>query len=713
MSDASTRESRRLFGWIGRGKPDTQLARQRLQEGTPRPIRVEDLEAVDPDLSKAPGLEQWQELVLLYADRIPIVGAATRYYEESTKRVRFYLVNKDTDEAIDADANLSQAAQVIEILNAYRDELARAVGLRFLIGESRHTLDINDKELVTRGAGELYWKGAGYVVKNRKGKEEDLDDHLEAWRSYDPDRKWSDLATSSHKSMLDIMEAFVIAYAEERAVSIRLALNTGIVGISEDVFAVGGGDEDAVNSEGSSQGAQLEMRFSQMLAMTIRNPRDAASFVPPVLVTPSGQKVSDMISHVPIAAERDKRKIAERIDMLKEEYAVGTDLPADVAKGFLADMNHWNGAIVDESAYKNYLAPKIQSVVRDAFEAIAEALDIDVTGLSVGIDNSQLLSPKDKTQDAFKAHESRLISDDAARKHTGFTDDDKPSPEHPNTYEAPEPLFNQGSGDASGESDAASTTIAAAAKRTNLTKFNKEVTKARYKFEAELRGAVLEAAAELVNDDGIVASADALDSITAAADPGSTDPIERLAAKITSVVRRGQQGIGLAASRGLATRRATDWYERHEARLAAQADRAGVEGSRLIQNWLVSKQAKAIPGREAYGIARSIESTAAGGPASMSSRGEPTRARPRVILEDTDFLEMVREGGSAEPVYSWEHGSPPQPFAPHVDLEGETWTADEEREVLDNPNDFPPSAIFHPGDHDGCTCRYDIEFQEV
>lgn len=675
------------------GRP---FARQHLQTGRVVVDTGEEPET-DDKVKKSPGLQQWQELTLTYADKVPIVSAGARYYEDSTKRVRFYLQDADTEEAIEGT---NSADAVVDILNNEVEEIARAVGLRYLIGESRHTFDRNKMRFDTRGAGELYLRGTEYKLRTRDGKETKLGEEYDVWRSYDPDRKWSDLATSSHKALIDVMEAFVIAYAEERAISIRLALNTGVVGISEEVFAVGG-DEDVTNSEGSGPGAALEARFAQMLEMTIRNPRDSASFVPPVLVTPAGLKVSDAIQHVSIAQDRDKRKIAERIDMLKEEYAVGTDLPADIAKGFMADLNHWNAWSVDEAAWKNYLAPKIQSVVQDAFIEIGAALNIDTTGLAIGLDNTQLLSPKDMGEAAGAAYDRGVISDVAYRKYAGFTDDDAPDTgdENATTEE------DQADGEVTPEEDAGDGVVAAAATdgKPNIDKLNRELSKARYGFEQELRLIVEEIASELAPDA----------VIAAAADPDAPDPLERAAARISAVVRRGQDAVSHAAARGLATRRAQEWAARHEARLALQADRAGRAGAQLVQGWLTRRGATSIPGRDAYGIARSIESEAAGGAPSMHATGTPTQARPKTILEEPEFLRLIEDEGSARPVYEWEHGSPPQPFAPHAELEGTTWTADEEREVLDNPDEFPPSAIYHPGDHDGCTCRYDIEFEEI
>lgn len=245
----------------------------------------------------------------------------------------------------------------------------------------------------------------------------------------------------------------------------------------------------------------------------------------------------------------------------------------------------------------------------------------------------------------------------------------------------------------------------------NLEVLNVELRRARLRYEAELRGAV-ESGSTLLAEAAGITEADVTTAAGTPIDESHLSPIERVAMNISRVVRRGQKAVSLAAARGLATQRAQDWYERHEARLAAQADRAGAEGARIVQGWVQQKQITKIAadGREAWSIARSVESVGAGGPSSVNPSGRTTGAKPWTVMDDTEFRAMILEEGSASPLYRWEHGSPAIPFQPHVELDGITWTAENELEVLDNPNDFPRPLSYFPGDHDGCTCRYDVEF---
>jgi hypothetical protein len=59
--------------------------------------------------------------------------------------------------------------------------------------------------------------------------------------------------------------------------------------------------------------------------------------------------------------------------------------------------------------------------------------------------------------------------------------------------------------------------------------------------------------------------------------------------------------------------------------------------------------------------------------------------------------------------YTWIHGVTPNPFEPHEDLNGvefANWTD----EVLANQGEWPDVDFFAPGDHDGCTCDFEINW---
>lgn len=645
------------------------------------------------------GLEDWQDVLLKYADSVPPLAAATRYYAASAQRVSYRVVGLDGQEAP------GEAGQIASILNANRDAMSRGVSLLFLVGDTRALFNTTTMMLDMMSPGELYARGSGFVrVDPGTGRAEPIDSTTQAaWRSYEPSLRVSYEASSSNKALLDVFEAYRIAYGEERALSIRSAMNAGVTLVSEDIFgAASSGEFDANGQEGFDPADALERRFLQMLSRTIRNPRNSASFAPPVLSVPGG--VSDKIAHVSLAEKRDTRMLERRLKALREEIAIGIDLPSDVAAGFFADMNHWNGFIVNESAITNHIAPKVGQIASDAFREIGFALGIDTAGFEIDVDYSELLLQADVSERAIDAHDRLLISDRAAREALGFTEDDAPSEEDPSsaiTVEAPETPSEPAPAEA-GMSTRIGRDVQRAAVQGGLTgrdaaealdEINRAMSIARARLQRDVQK-------EIVH----------MFSIEQRESFAAFDPVQTIVDNIARVIRKAYETMSIGAARGIATQNAKDWYNRTRSAIDANAERAAQHARTVVTN-----QVKVVgpDGTISSGFARaltvSVESVAAGKSASVDTDGRPNGTRPNIISEQDDWVKLLNDEfeGDVDVEYTWSHGGAADPFPPHLELDGVSWRVEDEREVLDNPESFPLSSVYHPGDHLGCTCEYD------
>lgn len=68
--------------------------------------------------------------------------------------------------------------------------------------------------------------------------------------------------------------------------------------------------------------------------------------------------------------------------------------------------------------------------------------------------------------------------------------------------------------------------------------------------------------------------------------------------------------------------------------------------------------------------------------------------------------------GMAIESYTWVHGFTPNPFEPHADLDGAEftgWTDD----ILVNQDEWPDVDYFIPGDHDGCSCDFTVNWSSA
>jgi 2'-5' RNA ligase len=85
-----------------------------------------------------------------------------------------------------------------------------------------------------------------------------------------------------------------------------------------------------------------------------------------------------------------------------------------------------------------------------------------------------------------------------------------------------------------------------------------------------------------------------------------------------------------------------------------------------------------------------------------SALGQDTQTLVAEILADQDVRVQLRS--------TWVHGDPDRPFPPHEALDGLSWV-DTQPPELDNPDSFPETDVYQPGDHDGCTCWIDVQYE--
>lgn len=108
------------------------------------------------------------------------------------------------------------------------------------------------------------------------------------------------------------------------------------------------------------------------------------------------------------------------------------------------------------------------------------------------------------------------------------------------------------------------------------------------------------------------------------------------------------------------------------------------------------------------GAAPSKPDLTALGPADVAHVSESTRfagdgrTLVETVLGDHDVRVQLRS--------TWVHGDPDIPFPPHEALDGLTWV-DTQPPELDNPDSFPETDVYQPGDHEGCTCWIDQTYE--
>jgi len=157
---------------------------------------------------------------------------------------------------------------------------------------------------------------------------------------------------------------------------------------------------------------------SRIVPITIQRP---ASSVNGINLTDMARDIPDW---VPVLMERVLRQIA-----------TGLDLPADIILG-LADVNHWNAWLSEDSAKLDYVDPLVllilDSLTRGYLHPTLTEMDVtDPERYLFWRDYSDLIARSVGTGDAITLYDRGIISEDATRRVVGFTDADAPDADTP------------------------------------------------------------------------------------------------------------------------------------------------------------------------------------------------------------------------------------------------------------------------------------------
>jgi hypothetical protein len=132
---------------------------------------------------------------------------------------------------------------------------------------------------------------------------------------------------------------------------------------------------------------------------------------------------------------------------------------------------------------------------------------------------------------------------------------------------------------------------------------------------------------------------------------------------------------------------------------------------------LEARQRERLPARNVLDSLRIAEGRARARFAASPDLPPDVYPVPGVSRIETD---LARFTGAQ---YTWTfvhgfHADPDKPFGPHEDLHGTPTTIEPDENDMSadpeftNRDSFPDDPYFHPGDHDGCTCDWEISLGE-
>ena len=169
-----------------------------------------------------------------------------------------------------------------------------------------------------------------------------------------------------------------------------------------------------------------------IMIAAIKNPGSPASAAPMPVRVPA--EMIDRFKHLTFASALDGNIFDARNQAIRR-LAATLNLPAEIITG-LGDVNHWSSWQLTEDAIKIHIAPKVEIIthaltlgfLRPMLEAMGEATrEPDGSRIIVWYDTSELTQRPDLSSSAITLRQMMVISDEATRRETGFSEADAPT----------------------------------------------------------------------------------------------------------------------------------------------------------------------------------------------------------------------------------------------------------------------------------------------
>jgi hypothetical protein len=327
--------------------------------------------------------------------------------------------------------NRGPAAEAMEALYGGpqgQSEMLQQIGVHLTIaGESYITNRARDDVWNVLAAGKVteLQKGRLRAHFGLEGGSTDLDPGDLVIRLWTPHPKDPTKADSPVRSNLATL-AQIAAYDSHISAQVQSRLaGAGILFISNEVsFPTPPGADPAA----TPADAFMSLLGESMLT-PIRDRADPSALVPIVAMVPTESLGKN--EHIKFWTELDANVVAMR-DAAIKRLALGIDVPPEVLLG-VADANHWNAWLSEESAVKAHLEPRLAIVAYAMTEQyLRPALQDEVADPDeyfVIADTSSIRLRPNRSNEAIQLYDRGELSGPALRRETGFQPEDAPAAE--------------------------------------------------------------------------------------------------------------------------------------------------------------------------------------------------------------------------------------------------------------------------------------------
>ncbi len=376
----------------------------------------------------------WQKQAFLYARLIPELNYASRFYAKMLTKLLIYPALRkpdDTTEKITTGLPVDLLDRIQDpgggrsrILGSY-GRLMFMIGDGYLFGREigrprERWMFVNPDELQITEDG-IAWKSTmgGDYKKLPKAT-------TEAYRMWTPDPEFSGEAESPMRAGIYIAQELDLLTKAVNSTAVSRMIN-GILKVPQELSF--GADEEGMDDDPEANPLLQEM--IDHFAGAMENAGTAEGRAAWILegAWEFLDRLEWMPLHDPTTDYMEQAMRKEAIDRL----AIGMDLPPEILKG-MAEANHWGARQIMHDTWRSHGSVVAEQFCDDLADAyLRPALEAEGyenwQNVVVGYDDSNVVVPPDRTDDADKAHDRITISDEAHRKLKGFGEEMAPDEE--------------------------------------------------------------------------------------------------------------------------------------------------------------------------------------------------------------------------------------------------------------------------------------------
>lgn len=377
-------------------------------------------------------VEGWQNQAWNYWETVGELRAVSIWIGNVLSRARLLAAKREGRMIVPITDSNHPASVAMDALYGGlqgQEEMLRQYGI--------HNTVAGEEYIVNTAADDKWWTLAAGKVTQLPGNKLQADFGTEGgsrplarndlvirqWTPHPKDPTRADSAVRSNLSTL----AQIIGYDQHITAQIRSRLaGAGVLFISNEVsFPVPEGADPAASQ------AQIFMNLLGEAMMTpIQDPSDPSALVPIVAMVPTESLGKN--EHVKFWTDLDG-VIVEMRDAAIKRLALGMDVPPEILLG-IADVNHWNAWLSEESAVKAHLEPPLgnfawglsNQYLRPAIEGSLPRGET-VDDYYVLADTSGIRLRPNRSAEAIELYNLGQLSGDALRRETGFQPEDAPS----------------------------------------------------------------------------------------------------------------------------------------------------------------------------------------------------------------------------------------------------------------------------------------------